>query len=182
MIPPVHGAAAPPPSSSRRQSARETSARLQRRRDPSCFKAAWGASTGSTAAVSKPSSRAAAGSGALIVLAVPVPALPTLLSHIVAIAPDCPLTDVVSVKAAVHDQVRAAGLLDRFVGGHPMTGTAHSGWSAGDAALFRGAAWVISVVRSRPATRRPGASTVVSCCAASSIGWRPPDSFRRQWT
>ena len=87
----------------------------------------------------------AAGSGALIVLAVPVPALPTLLSHIVAIAPDCPLTDVVSVKAAVHDQVRAAGLLNRFVGGHPMTGTAHSGWSAGDAALFRDAAWVISV-------------------------------------
>ena len=27
---------------------------------------------------------------------------------------------------------RAHGLLDRFVGGHPMAGTAHSGWAAGD--------------------------------------------------
>ena len=43
------------------------------------------------------------------------------------------------------DEVQSAGLLDRFVGGHPMAGTAHSGWSAGDADLFRGAPWVVSV-------------------------------------
>ncbi len=39
----------------------------------------------------------------------------------------------------------AAGLLDRYVGGHPMAGTAHSGWTAGDARLFAGAPWVLSV-------------------------------------
>ncbi len=50
--------------------------------------------------------------------------------------PDCPLTDVTSVKGAVLAEVERAGLLDRFVGGHPMTGTAHSGWAAGDAGLF----------------------------------------------
>ena len=37
------------------------------------------------------------------------------------------------------------GLLDRFVGGHPMAGTAHSGWAAGNPHLFVGAPWVISV-------------------------------------
>jgi prephenate dehydrogenase len=87
----------------------------------------------------------AADLGALIVLAVPVPALPILLSHISQTAPDCPLTDVTSVKGAVLDEVTAAGLQARFVGGHPMTGTAHSGWQAGHARLFVGAPWVISV-------------------------------------
>ncbi|MGV0907644.1 prephenate dehydrogenase [Mycobacterium novum] len=89
--------------------------------------------------------RRAAESGALIVLAVPVPALPALLDHIRRLAPDCPLTDVTSVKASVLDAVTAAGLADRFVGGHPMAGTAHSGWPAGHAGLFEGAPWVISV-------------------------------------
>jgi prephenate dehydrogenase len=87
----------------------------------------------------------AADSAALIVLAVPMPALPTLLAHISESAPNCPLTDVTSVKTAVVDEVKAAGLLTRFVGGHPMTGTAHSGWAAGHARLFTGAPWVISV-------------------------------------
>ncbi|MGH3543704.1 MAG: prephenate dehydrogenase, partial [Mycobacterium sp.] len=87
----------------------------------------------------------AADVGALIVLAVPMPALPTLLTHIRESAPDCPLTDVTSVKSAVLDEVTAAGLRARFVGGHPMTGTAHSGWAAGHARLFAGAPWVVSV-------------------------------------
>src|SRR5438132_1505918 len=31
----------------------------------------------------------------------------------------------------------------RYVGGHPMAGTAESGWAAGSAGLFAGAAWVV---------------------------------------
>jgi prephenate dehydrogenase len=87
----------------------------------------------------------AADSKALIVLAVPVPALPQMLGRIRDTAPECPLTDVTSVKGCVVDEVRSFGLLERFVGGHPMTGTAHSGWSAGNARLFVGAPWVIAV-------------------------------------
>ncbi|HEU4361851.1 MAG TPA: prephenate dehydrogenase [Mycobacterium sp.] len=87
----------------------------------------------------------AAATAALVVLAVPVPALPNLLGQVRRSAPECPLTDVTSVKGAVLDEVKAAGLLDRFVGGHPMAGTAHSGWPAGHAELFTGAPWVISV-------------------------------------
>jgi prephenate dehydrogenase len=87
----------------------------------------------------------AADSNALIVLAVPVPALPQMLGRIRDSAPQCPLTDVTSVKGCVLDEVRSFGLLERFVGGHPMTGTAQSGWSAGNARLFVGAPWVISV-------------------------------------
>ena len=87
----------------------------------------------------------AAGNNALIVLAVPMPALGPLLAEIKAGAADCPLTDVISVKGAVLEEVRAAGLLDRYVGGHPMAGTAHSGWPAGTATLFAGAPWVVAV-------------------------------------
>jgi prephenate dehydrogenase len=87
----------------------------------------------------------AADSEALIVLAVPMPALPLMLEHIGAAAPRCPLTDVISVKGAVLQEVTSHGLLDNYVGGHPMAGTAHSGWAAGDARLFTGAPWVVSV-------------------------------------
>lgn len=87
----------------------------------------------------------AAACDALIVLAVPMPALQSMLAHISDAAPDCPLTDVTSVKKAVLDEVVTAGLLARFVGGHPMTGTAHSGWAAGHGGLFNRAPWVVSV-------------------------------------
>jgi len=79
------------------------------------------------------------------VLAVPMPALGGMLAHISESAPECPLTDVTSVKSAVVEEVAAAGLQERFVGGHPMTGTADSGWAAGYAGLFTRAPWVISV-------------------------------------
>ncbi|MDA4106757.1 prephenate dehydrogenase [Mycobacterium holsaticum DSM 44478] len=87
----------------------------------------------------------ASDSKALIVLAVPMPALPQMLGHVTETAPECPLTDVTSVKSAVLQEVQSFGLLDRFVGGHPMAGTAHSGWAAGDARMFVDAPWVISV-------------------------------------
>lgn len=82
---------------------------------------------------------------ALIVVAVPMPAVAPLLERIAKTAPLCPLTDVISVKGPVLREVRAAGLLERYVGGHPMAGTAHSGWRAGDAAMFTGAPWVVGV-------------------------------------
>lgn len=100
----------------------------------------YDASTDLTATLTR-----AGDAGALIVLAVPMPALAGMLRHIADLAPDCPLTDVTSVKKAVLDEVAAAGLRKRFVGGHPMTGTAHSGWFAGHAGLFTGAPWVLSV-------------------------------------
>lgn len=87
----------------------------------------------------------AAATDALIVLSVPMPALPSMLAHIRDVAPGCPLTDVTSVKGPVLGAVAAAGLQQRFVGGHPMTGTAESGWPAGHAGLFTRTPWVVSV-------------------------------------
>jgi prephenate dehydrogenase len=75
----------------------------------------------------------------------PLPAVPAALGRIAAAAPGCRLTDVVSVKSPVRDAVRAHAPLARFVGGHPMAGTAESGWAAGSATLFAGASWVVAL-------------------------------------
>ena len=60
--------------------------------------------------------RRAADTNALIVLAAPSPALPILLPYVSDMAPDNPLTDVVSVKVAVLQEVQKVGLEANFVG------------------------------------------------------------------
>ena len=88
--------------------------------------------------------RRAVEADALVVLAAPLPAIGPLLAMITEEAPQCRLTDVVSVKTPVADMVRRHTPLARYVGGHPMAGTASSGWSAGSTTLFRDAAWVVT--------------------------------------
>ncbi|MEV6215668.1 prephenate dehydrogenase [Nocardia sp. NPDC051833] len=89
--------------------------------------------------------RRAAAEDALLVVAVPMPAVERLLAEIAALAPGCPVTDVVSIKRPVADAVRKHGLEANFVGGHPMAGTAESGWAATDPDLFRDAVWAVGV-------------------------------------
>ncbi|MBN9643715.1 prephenate dehydrogenase [Corynebacterium sp. CCM 8862] len=80
---------------------------------------------------------------ALIVIATPMPAVAGLLDQIAQLAPSCGITDVVSVKKEVYRQVKQRGLEHRYVGGHPMAGTADSGWTAAQEGLFTNAAWVV---------------------------------------
>ncbi|MGB3772779.1 MAG: prephenate dehydrogenase [Rhodococcus sp. (in: high G+C Gram-positive bacteria)] len=89
--------------------------------------------------------RRAAVEDALIVVAVPMPAVDTVLDAVAEHAPRCALTDVVSVKSEVAAAVARHGLSDRFVGGHPMAGTSESGWAAAQIDLFRNAVWVVVV-------------------------------------
>lgn len=79
---------------------------------------------------------------ALIVLASPVTTFRGLLRTIAQVAPTARLTDVASVKSAVQEEVAELAPRARYVGSHPMAGTASSGWAAGSAELFAGAAWV----------------------------------------
>lgn len=87
--------------------------------------------------------RRAADTDALVVLAVPLPAIDELLRAVAEVAPRCRLTDVVSVKCPVANAVARLAPESRYVGGHPMAGTSASGWAAGSAALFERAAWVV---------------------------------------
>jgi prephenate dehydrogenase len=79
---------------------------------------------------------------ALVVLASPVTTFGGLLRTVDEVAPTVRLTDVASVKVAVAEAVAEFAPRARYIGSHPMAGTAESGWAAGSAELFRGAAWV----------------------------------------
>lgn len=81
---------------------------------------------------------------ALIVIAVPMDTVAGMLDEIAAHAPNCGITDVVSVKGPVAALVDERGLTDRYVGGHPMAGTEHSGWKNSFTGLFNHAAWVVT--------------------------------------
>lgn len=88
--------------------------------------------------------RRAAAADALVVLAVPLPAVDGVLREIADVAPGIRLTDVVSVKRPVAQSVRRILPGARYVGGHPMAGNSVSGWPAGSALLFQRAAWVVA--------------------------------------
>lgn len=89
--------------------------------------------------------RRAAGADALVVLAVPLTAVDEVLRAVAEHAPNCLLTDVVSVKGPVLASVRRRLPEARYVGGHPMAGTAESGWGATRSDLFDEAAWAVCV-------------------------------------
>lgn len=89
--------------------------------------------------------RRAAEADAIVVLAVPLTSVNEVLTRVAEHAPHCLLTDVASVKGSVLSAVRRLVPWSRYVGGHPMAGTADSGWTAGDPALFGGAAWVACI-------------------------------------
>jgi prephenate dehydrogenase len=86
----------------------------------------------------------AAREDALVVVAVPLPAVDEVLRLVATHAPSCLLTDVVSVKEPVADAVARRLPGARYVGGHPMAGRSASGWESGSEDLFDGAAWVVT--------------------------------------
>jgi prephenate dehydrogenase len=78
----------------------------------------------------------------VIVLAVPILAMREVLANVGAIASGRVVTDVASTKSAVMEWASAAGI--DLVGGHPMCGREAAGIDAADAALFKGAPWVLT--------------------------------------
>jgi prephenate dehydrogenase len=92
---------------------------------------------------------AAAVSGAdLLILAVPVGAMPALLCAAVAagLPKDCLVTDVGSVKTAPHRDLAPilAESGNPFIGSHPMAGSERNGLTAARADLFNNAACLLT--------------------------------------
>lgn len=80
----------------------------------------------------------------LVVVAVPLDAMPTVLTTVAEQAPGAVVIDVGSVKGAVADAAHAAGLADRYVGAHPMAGTEQSGFAHSTPDLLVGATWAVT--------------------------------------
>lgn len=81
----------------------------------------------------------------VVVLAIPLDPAVELLDALGEATPKrATLTDVVSLKAPLEAAARRAGLADRWVGCHPMTGGESSGFWASRADLYRGArVWTV---------------------------------------
>lgn len=79
----------------------------------------------------------------VVVIATPLPAVAAMLDLTAAIQPAPIVTDVVSVKAPVARLASDRAPRLRYVGGHPMAGTEHSGFAAAQPGLFAGAPWVL---------------------------------------
>lgn len=58
--------------------------------------------------------------------------------------PGCLLTDVGSVKTAIHEAIHAAGLDDCFIGGHPMAGSERVGFVNSKASLLENAYYILT--------------------------------------
>lgn len=108
----------------------------------------------------------AAAEDALVVVAVPLPAVDEVLRLVAEHAPECLLTDVVSVKEPVAAAVARRLPGARFAGGHPMAGKSSSGWAAADETLFDGAAWVVTTdEETRPDAWRAAVELALDCGA-----------------
>jgi prephenate dehydrogenase len=108
----------------------------------------------------------AAAEDALVVVAVPLPVVEGVLRTVAELAPECRLTDVVSVKQPVADLVARVVPTARFAGGHPMAGRSVSGWGAGSESLFDGAPWVVVTdEETDPAAWREAAELALDCGA-----------------
>jgi len=88
----------------------------------------------------------------LVVICVPVPAMPPILREAGLAAPGAVITDTGSVKQAVLEMVdRTLPGPSRFVGGHPMAGSERRGLKAARPDLFKGRTCILTPVwRSRP--------------------------------
>jgi len=93
----------------------------------------------------------------IVVLAAPLRVMRNVAAELAAALAGEPgwdptVTDVGSVKAPVREAVADAGLGDRYVGAHPMSGTERSGFESSSAELMQGIPWAVTCRFGDPAT------------------------------
>lgn len=106
----------------------------------------------------------------VVVLATPVLALRDLLPAVGKAAPErAVITDVGSTKRMVGEWAQATlARPERFIGGHPMTGSERSGVDAATAELFAGSPWLLT-----PSLETTGEALRQARALAEAVGARP---------
>ena len=110
----------------------------------------------------------------LVVLAVPVGAVGAAAADVAARLPHATLTDVGSVKRLPQDALAAAGLGERFCGGHPVAGRERGGAAAARPDLFEGRPWVLTPTRATGVRAHARARWLAETCGAEPV-WSDPD-------
>ena len=100
-----------------------------------------------------------------VLIATPIPAIVPALERLAACSDGAVLLDTGSLKRAVADYATRAPENARIVGGHPMAGTTSSGFSAADAGLFRGRAFLLV-----PTARSDDAAMALAGAIARDLG------------
>ncbi len=104
-------------------------------------------------------------------VAVPVAALPTVVTTVLEHAPPfCSVTDVGSTKGAV---CAAVGGDPRFVGGHPICGAETRGPGRASADLFEGATWFLTPLATTEPDRYRAAHAFVATLGARPVAIDP---------
>lgn len=112
----------------------------------------------------------------LVVLCVPVTAMPSAMATIAGVGSSAVVTDVGSTKRQVMAAAREAGLRT-FVGGHPMSGGERPGAVEARADLFVGKPWLL-VEGTAPTADGSRLETFVRALGAVSR-WMPADQHDR---
>lgn len=76
--------------------------------------------------------------------------------------PGCLLTDVGSVKTAIHETVHTAGLDHCFIGGHPMAGSERTGFANSKASLLENAYYILTPASGVPAEKTEAFRSLVA--------------------
>ena len=76
-------------------------------------------------------------------------------------SPGCLLTDVGSVKTAIHQAVNEAGLDHCFVGGHPMAGSERTGFANSKISLLENAFYILTPTPEVPSGKLEDLRTLV---------------------
>ena len=129
-----------------------------------------GAIAASAASVAEAAARAD-----VVFLAAPPRANLRLLRALAAADHRAIVTDVGSVKRPIcKEAIRLR--LARFVGGHPMAGSAAAGFAAAEAALFQGRSWVLTPAAGQRPPRR--LLTLIRALGARPVVTTPADHDR----
>ena len=103
----------------------------------------------------------------LVLLATPVGEMPALLATIApALGSTTVVTDAGSIKQEVINAARRSlgAALSRFVPGHPIAGTEHSGAAAASASLFRGKSIILTPIHDTALDAQDRVATAWTSC------------------
>lgn len=112
----------------------------------------------------------------IIFLCAPVLVNVSYLSQLKTIMkPDCILTDVGSVKGDIHKAIEAAGLSDRFIGGHPMAGTEKTGYENSNDTMLKGAFYLLTPTKEAPAYFVDVMQEITKMCGCRTLTLQPEE-------
>lgn len=88
------------------------------------------------------------------------------------------ITDVGSVKGSIHEAARRLSLSNRFVGGHPMTGSERTGFGSARAELLRGAYYLLTPETEVPEERLDELKELLASLGSIPLLIRPEEHDR----